>query len=345
MPSGVRQGARAAVGAMRFAVVGAGRMAHVRTRAMLATGQMHLCGVAARRRDSARRFAEEYGAGLYTEDYRELASWGLQALLVEVSHEIQDEVVRWGLEAGLHVLIGGCLARTESTARWICRAAHERGLVVEAGYEARYKAVWETAKRYVEGGALGRVVAIDSVALWPGDPTSWYYDQEVSGGMPLAHMTYTFVNPVRWLFGEPTHVSAFANRIKHTRGGLVSEETCTANLLFADDVLCNMVAGYVKAGAPSSWRVEIYGTQGSLEVLPTDMDPGRLRLFREEGAQEHGFEGAPNAFEAQAAAFCEAIRGQRGRCLNPPEATLGDVQIAEAISRSARLKQVIELHA
>ncbi len=29
--------------------------------------------------------------------------------------------------------------------------------------------------------------------------------------MPLTHMTYCFINPVRWLAGDPQFVSAFAN--------------------------------------------------------------------------------------------------------------------------------------
>ena len=44
-----------------------------------------------------------------------------------------------------------------------------------------------------------------TMALWNPDPDEWYYDQEASGGMPLTHMSYCYLNAVRWILGQANH--------------------------------------------------------------------------------------------------------------------------------------------
>jgi predicted dehydrogenase len=70
-------------------------------------------------------------------------------------------------------------------ARQIAQLAQQKGLVVEAGYEARYSPVWEYMRQLISNDDIGRLVTVRSIALWNGDPRTWYYDQQASGGMPL----------------------------------------------------------------------------------------------------------------------------------------------------------------
>lgn len=322
-----------------FAVAGTGRMARVRTAALLATGRAALAGVASRTLAHAEAFAAEFGCAFAVDDYRKLDA---QAILVEVPHRVQSGIVRWALEANRHVLIGGSFAMSREEGEWIASAAESRGVVVEAGYEARYKPVWEHAREQILSGSLGRIVAVDAVALWPGDPASWYYDEAESGGMPLSHLTYTFVNPVRWILGDPVALSAFANRIRVATPSSVREETCTVNFLFPDDVIANMLAGYVRGGDPDAFHVNVYGTDASLRIDPADTAPGSLTRFDGAGAHVTTFGDAPDAFVLQAHAFCDSIEGKPS-CRNGPRAALVDVVIAEAVSRSAGTHAVVPL--
>jgi myo-inositol 2-dehydrogenase / D-chiro-inositol 1-dehydrogenase len=326
----------------RFAVVGAGRMAKIRTEAFLATKRAVLVGVASRSLASARQFAKGFNCQNCFDDYRQLSSCRPDAVLIEVPHQAQDTIAMWALESGYHLLIGGCLSSSVAGGSLIGRTARDKGLVVEAGYEARYKAVWESARRYLKAGDLGKIIAVRSIALWAADPDSWYYSQKESGGMPLTHMTYTFINPMRWIFGEPLYVSAFANRIKHTAQGMIEEETCIANMLFGDDVLCTMTAGFVKAGGSAAWMLTALGTAGTMDIFPSENGPGALKIYSGERQIYEGFENGPNAFEVQAQRFFDALNGGNG-CRNRPEDSLGDIRVAEAIVLSARDKSCIQL--
>jgi myo-inositol 2-dehydrogenase / D-chiro-inositol 1-dehydrogenase len=318
-----------------IAVVGAGPMARRRVRALLGTGNAHITGVAAAHLTSASAFATELGVEHYVDDYRRLSEDDPEAVLVEVPHAVQDEVVAWALGAGLHVLVGGPLSRTSTGGLAILRAARERRLVVEAGYEARYKRCWERARELIATGALGDVVVVRAIALWDAPPDSWYYRQSLSGGMPLTHMTYAFLNPLRWLLGEPTHVSALANRVRRRGPDDVTEETCVANLAFGDGPIGSLTAGYVRSGGEESWSVSIVGTEATLDLHPTEMNNGRLRLTTSLADVMEDFSTAPDAFALQAEAFLATLAGE-DRCRNTPADTLGDLVLAETIVTSAR---------
>jgi len=221
----------------RIAVIGAGHMARVRAKALLATKKAVICGVASRTLSSAQRFGKEIGCETCLNDFRALAETSPEAVLVEVPHGVQDDAVLWALGQGLHVLIGGCLATSSDAAERIRRIASDKRLVVEAGHQKRYSGLWQEVKRLITEGELGQVVAIRTMALYDADPKSWYYQQQASGGMPLTHMTYCFINAIRWILGDPVCVSAFANRLRETGPGMVNEETCVANLQFDGDVV------------------------------------------------------------------------------------------------------------
>jgi myo-inositol 2-dehydrogenase/D-chiro-inositol 1-dehydrogenase len=317
-------------------------MARRRGQALREAGA-RIVAVASRTGTTAAALAAELGAQASFADYRAIASTRPDAVLVEVPHHVQDALTRWALGRGFHVLVGGPLASSVRAGETIARMAREGGRVVEAGFEARYKAAWETARRMVCGGEIGRVVAVRTVALWDGNPESWYYEQRASGGMPLAHLTYCFVNPVRWILGEPTHVSAFANQVRHTAPGAVREETAVVNLRFGGDVLGSMTAGFVRpADDGASWTVTFLGTDGILELSPTEMDAGSLRLLRGGEERRMDFAGAPEAFQAQAAAFLASMDGA-DRCRNRPEDALGDLRVAAAVARSARTLRTVAL--
>jgi predicted dehydrogenase len=319
---------------LRLAVIGAGRMARRRLEALVATGGVVLSGVAARRLDSARAFAADFGGVPAFDDYRTLAATRPNAVLVEVPHHVQDAAARWVVDQGWHLLLGGPLAVTTKAGRTLARAADRRGVIVEAGFEARYKPVWETAKTLVTSGRLGRVLTVNAVALWRCDPSSWYYDEAQSGGMPLTHMTYCFINPLRWIFGEPLSVAAAANKLVQQSPSHVREETCCALLRFPCDVLATLTAGYVRSAEEGAWRVTIFGDRATLEIMPAEAGPGSLRLLSDHEPVEFTFPSDADGFRRQADAFVEAIRGGP-LCRNRPQDCLGDLLTIEAISQAA----------
>jgi predicted dehydrogenase len=315
-------------------------MARVRGKAMQAAGT-EIVAVAARHAETARVCAEELGVGMWTDDFRQVLTARPDAVLVEVPHAAQHAIVTWALEQGLHVLIGGSLAGSAAEGEAIRALADAKGLVVEAGYQARYQDLFITVKDMIQAGTLGELVAVRSIALWGGDPESWYYNQAMSGGMPLTHMTYGFINPVRWLLdADPEYVSAFANRKKHTAPALIAEETCTANLLFPGDLPYTITAGFVKPEHLPGWSITLIGTEGAIDLFPEDMLPGYYTTYLSD--EPRTVQCTSDGFTEQAAAFLSSIMGDN-TCRNTPAMTIADLRAAEAIVESAKTKQTIQL--
>ena len=323
----------------RIAIVGAGNMARARGKAFLDTGRAEICGVAARRAQRAASCAAELGCGFFCDDFRRLGEAAPDAILIEVPHRVQDEVSIWALDAGYDLLVGGCLASSIENGRQIAEMAARNNRIVEAGFQRRYDPAWEEIRHLVAGGELGAPVMAVTMALWNPDPDGWYCDQEASGGMPLTHMSYCYLNAVRWILGQPTTVSAMANRLRNTVSGHVNEETCGALIGFANSAFASATASYIGPEGMPDPQPRFVCSEGGIQPNAGD---DSITVYREGRSEIRTFEREPSPFVRQAAAFLDAIEGRR-EARNPPEDALLDVEIAAAISVSAREHRTVSL--
>ena len=318
-------------------------MARARGQAFLDTGRAEICGVAARRAERAESCAAELGCDVYHDDYRRLAETAPDAILIEVPHRVQDEVSLWALDSGYDLLVGGSLAASVESGRRIVAAATRNRRVVEAGFQRRYDPAWEEIRRLVTGGELGPPVMAVTMALWNADPGAWYYDQDASGGMPLTHMSYCYLNAVRWILGRPTTVSALANRVRNTAPGHVAEETCGALIAFENGAFASATASYIgPQGMPDPQPRFICADGGVLPNADTPPGEDSITVFRGGRSEVRFFESEPSPFVRQASAFLDALENRR-EARNPPEDALLDVEIAAAVSVSARENRTVSL--
>lgn len=327
----------------RIAVAGAGNMARTRGRAFLETGGAEICAVAARHAETAQGCAIELGCDSYSDDFRRLADSQPDAILIEVPHKVQDEIALWALEAGFDLLIGGCLASSVGNGERILEQAARHGRVVEAGYQRRYDPAWEEMHRLVGEGTLGEPVMAVSMALWNADPSAWYYDQEASGGMPLTHMSYCYLNAVRWILGAPTRVSAMANQKVETGPERVLEETCGALIQIKGGPFISATASYAGPDGMGDAETRFICTDGGVETNAQETpDTVSITVYQGNESEIRSFDCEPSPFVRQAEAFLEAVE-TRGEGRNPPGDALLDIRIAEAISTSAREHRSISL--
>ena len=327
----------------RIAIVGAGNMARARGRAFLDTGRAEICGVAARRAQRAKSCAAALECDVFCDDFRRLGEAGPDAILIEVPHRVQDEVSIWALDAGYDLLVGGCLASSVENGRQIAEMAARNNRIVEAGFQRRYDPAYEEIQRLVAGGALGAPVMAVTTALWNPDPDGWYYDQEASGGMPLTHMSYCYLNAVRWILGRPTTVSAMANRLRNTAPGRVVEETCGALIGFENGAFASATASYIGPEGMPDPQPRFVCSEGGIQPNAGDASgKDSITVYREGRSEIRTFEREPSPFVRQAAAFLDAIEGRR-QARNPPTDALLDVEIATAVSVSAREHRTVSL--
>ncbi|HCL27229.1 MAG TPA: hypothetical protein DIC52_02190 [Candidatus Latescibacteria bacterium] len=176
-----------------------------------------------------------------------------------------------------------------------------------------------------------------SMALWSPDPERWYYDQAASGGMPVTHMSYCYLNAIRWIMGVPETVTAMANRKVETGPGRVLEETCAACIGFENGAFASATASYARPEGMDDAETRFVCSEGGIQVH-TDS----ITVFQHGTAKIRSFKSTCSPFIRQAQAFLQALE-KREPANNPPEDALLDLRIGAAISLSAREKRTIFL--
>jgi myo-inositol 2-dehydrogenase / D-chiro-inositol 1-dehydrogenase len=303
------------------------------------TGRAEICALASRRLESARACAAELHCDACFDDYRRLVESQPDALLIEVPHRAQDEIALWALEAGFDVLIGGCLSSSVENGEKIAAAATGGGRLVETGYQRRYDPAWEEIRRLIQNKTLGEPVMAVTMALWNADPHSWYYDQQESGGMPLVHLSYCYLNAVRWILGTPVSVAAVANRKAEISRGRVDEESCAVLVGFENGAFASATASYLGPEGMVDSRPRFVCTNGGILV---DLTQPTITISRGDGLEERSWEMGPSPFVRQAERFLSALE-TRAPALNPPGDALMDLRIAAAVSASIREKRTVDL--
>ncbi|KAJ7439473.1 hypothetical protein FB451DRAFT_147181 [Mycena latifolia] len=146
------------------------------------------------------------------------------------------------LRAGMHTLVEKPLATGREGARRLVTAAAETGCKLLVGHHRRFNPHVVAAKRLLDSGKLGRVLAVQGLwtALKPlayfEPPTAWRAEAE-SGGVVLINLVHD-LDLLRYLLGDIVRV--YCERGASTRGG-AAEETGALTMAFASGTVGTFV--------------------------------------------------------------------------------------------------------
>jgi myo-inositol 2-dehydrogenase/D-chiro-inositol 1-dehydrogenase len=296
----------ASVEPVRVAVVGAGRMGRTHLRALERARGVEPAAVV---EPVASLRAELEAAGLRTWPDLEalLSSGGVDAAVIAAPTDLHLELVVRLAAAGLPILCEKpCGLHPDETAR-AARAAADAGVVLQVGYWRRFVPALVELRKRLRSGAFG-VPLLLSCWQWDAQPPPSSF-RERSGGILLDMGVHEF-DQLRWLTGnDVADVVAFA------AGPDADSATVLAEL---DDGTAAIVSlGRVFPHGDCCW-VEVMGTAGHARELFMWGDAG-LRVFAD-------------ALVAQAEAFADAVRGERGRGATGEDAA----RAIEAADRAGR---------
>jgi myo-inositol 2-dehydrogenase / D-chiro-inositol 1-dehydrogenase len=111
--------------------------------------------------------------------------------------------------------------------------------------------------------------------------------------------------------------------------GRTRHETCTVLLTYPGGVVASTAVSYVKPDTLVAWDVSIFGTAGSIELSPGDLDGGSL-LHHRDGHPVSRLAGAADGFARQVRAFTDAVHGY-GEVRNPPADAVRDLVLCDDI--------------
>ncbi|WP_420000166.1 aldo/keto reductase [Streptomyces boninensis] len=246
-----------------------------------------LAAVGSRTPDSARAFADRFGATRAHGSYQELLDDDtVDAVYIATPHPQHVEWAIRAAEAGKHLLVEKPLAINRAWATAVLEAAIRSDVFLMEAY--MYRCTPQTAKvaQLVRDGAVGEPHHIQAQFSFGGAafaPESRTLSQALAGGGILDVGGYP-VSMARLLAGAATG-APFAEPERVTGAGTVGEtgvdEWAVATLHFAAGLTAQVTTGVRLTDAN---RVRIYGSRGYLEVPDPwfcgDGEPTELLLHR-----------------------------------------------------------------
>jgi len=321
---------------LRVALVGCGLIseAHVRAyRAHADRAQIVVCFDPDTGR--ARVRAEEAGGARVADSFEAvLADPEVDAVELCTPHHLHEEAVIAAARAGKHVMCQKPLARNLEECDAMIAAAQAAGTTLFYGEMNRTSPSAIAAKRAIEEGRIGRIVAIQATYTHyqSGEilSTAWRYDPKLAGGGQLVDGGIHLIALMALLGGEVESVAAFVTRFRPELGG---EDTAVVNLRYAGGHLGSLVSSHAARIWSPGPSCIVSGSEGTLALGGPH---GALTLYRPElpDRREVLIERNPDTFASMTGAYLDTVVDGKPS-VSPATAGREDLSIVLAAYRSA----------
>jgi predicted dehydrogenase len=155
------------------------------------------------------------------------------------------------VERGIACLVEKPIAESPAAAAGIAEAAARKGVPVLVGHQRRHSPDIRAAKRVIESGELGEIVAVNGMTLFdkPDDYFNVEWRKKAGGGVLLINLIHD-IDLLRHLVGEIESVRAFTS---NTRRGFEVEDTASVSIRFGNGALGTFL---ISDNAVSPWAWE-----------------------------------------------------------------------------------------
>lgn len=307
---------------------------------------------------SQAEFAREQGAAFHTDVGAMIEAEGIQGAIISTPSALHVDVAIQCMERGVHVIVEKPIAETVAEGKQLMAAAKANGVHIMTGHYRRFNHQVEAAREIVQGGEIGRLVAVNGIWAMMKHPA--YFDvawrRQAGAGPVLTNMIHD-IDCLRYICGEI--VSVYAETSNATRGFQI-EDTAAIILRFENGALGTFA---LTDTVPSPWAYEadtaenadffhvdencyhIMGQAGSLGFPKNQLwgyaegaEIGwHLPMIMQNRPQAHG-----DPLQRQIEHFCEVIRGNTTPRCDGREGT-ATLAVTAAIFESAREGKMIEV--
>lgn len=246
--------------------------------AITASPDVELAAVCTTNPASAEEARQAFGAKLAFSDYRSMVtSPDIDAVVVCVKVPSHYDPTMAALRAGKHVYTEWPLGRTTAEAEQMTALAKSMGLQTAVGLQSRVTPSLLYMKELVETGFVGEVlnchvVTVRHLPLEQKSSRSYMADIDF-GANPLTKQSAHVIDALRFVAGDFVKVGCqISTQRKHwteSDTGKTIAVTAPDTVLLSGELESGAVAS-VHVGpvpwAPTGYRMEIYGTEGTLVV-------------------------------------------------------------------------------
>jgi len=313
---------------LRFALIGTGGIAQTYAQAFQQSECCELKAVADVNQDSAKAFAEPFGAK-YFSSYKSLAeNTELDAVIIATPPNTHPEIAMYFMGKGVNVLCEKPLCLSVAEAKAMIGTAEATNVTFTMATKFRYCEDVVKAKAIIASGVLGEIVQFENAFTAKVDMSKrWNSDKEIAGGGVLIDNGTHSVDIIRYFLGAITDV-------------LAVETSGTQNLSVDENVkLLAKTAKGVVASVDLTWGINkelpnfisVYGTNGTLHIGWRE-SKYKLNSSPDWTVFGKGYDKV-QAFKSKIENFRNAILGKEELLINPEDA-LASVEVIEAAYKS-----------
>jgi len=268
---------------------------------------------------------------VYNDLGKMLRDESLDAVSLTVPTFLHPDLTIQALRAGVHVLCEKPMALTVADCDRMIEAAEKSGKVLQIGHCVRFWPEYAEAKRIVDSGKYGRVIAATLQRL--GAPPSWgqdnwFMNEQRSGGMVLdLHIHDT--DYVQYLLGVPKSVQSFGAQIS---GGTAHVVT---HYLYGEDMAVTAEGGWAMMpgfGFEMSFNLVL---EKATLVYDCTRDPA-FRVCPADGDAFSPEVDGKDGYVLQTEHFVKRIQGETVAPITTLEASRESLRIVEAEKESLR---------
>lgn len=266
--------------------------------------------IASRNLDEANRVAADLGIERAYGSYGQLLhDSDIDAVYIPLPNHMHAEWAIAAAAAGKHILCEKPIALTSAEADSMIAAADEAGVILREAFMYQFHPTWVAAKRLVDEGRIGEVIAVDSwFSYFNDDSTNIRNIVDYGGGALMDIGCYSIHFSRMVLGGEPTAVKAAIRRDPEMGIDVVT----TAIMEFGD----RFATFGCSIRAEDAQRVDIQGSTGRINIeipfnIPADRTT-RISVYAggnppaEPNVEVFEFEPV-NQYTLQAEAFAAAV--------------------------------------
>ena len=265
-----------------------------------------------------------------------LADPDVDAVYIPLPNHLHAEWTIAAAQAGKHVLCEKPLATSAADAEEMIDACDRAGVRLMEAFMYRHHPSWVAARKLVQSGRIGRLVAVQSWFSYFNDDATNIRNIREYGGGALYDVGCYNVNLSRMLFdAEPVRVEA--SIVRDAASGV---DTVTSALLEFETGIATFTCS---TRTEDDQRVHVYGTDGRIEIdIPFNIPPHLPTLIRLTHGGEppvapatQTFTFAPaDAYAVQASRFAAAVL-DGGPIPVPPSDAVANIRVIERVFEAA----------
>ena len=216
--------------------------------------------------DTARVSSFNFGVRRYT-DYRELLESDVDAVSICLPTYLHHDVAVAALERGKHVFLEKPIAVTMEEARAMLRASRASQRTLFVGMTHRFYPELREAKKLVEDGAIGDIIALnDSILEHFGFLQSppWYLDKNLAGGGVALTSGIHLVDRLRWFAAD--EIAKVAGNCGNPYFHAPVEDSGQMYLQFRSGISAQITMAFMRDPHPLVCDLQVIGTRGTITV-------------------------------------------------------------------------------